>query len=138
MRKLMRARKTYQGYSVSALENVALWHERDISHSSVERVILRTQTILLDYMISKLKTVITGLNVYPKRMLENLEKTSSYMCSQKLMLELVKKGLSRNEAYRITQDLSFRTQGNFEDFKNLFIKIKKSLKGCRLKKLKIA
>ena len=101
----------------AALENVALWHERDISHSSVERIILPDSTILLDYMLAKTTNLIDTLLVYPRRMLRNLESTGGLVFSGQLLLDLVEAGISREEAYRLVQsnampawnqDLNFR------------------------------
>ncbi len=101
----------------AALENVALWHERDISHSSVERVILPDSTILVDYLLSKTTNLIDTLLVYPKRMLKNLESTGGLVFSGQLLLDLVEAGVLREDAYRLVQanamkawkeDLNFR------------------------------
>ena len=92
-----------RSYSLAALEDIALWHERDISHSSVERVILPDATILLDYMFHRLAAVIEGLQVYPDRMKANLAKTADITCSQRLVVALTKKGLKKQEAYEIVQ-----------------------------------
>jgi adenylosuccinate lyase len=89
--------------ALAGLENVALWHERDISHSSVERVILPDSNILIYYMLKKAKALIENLLVYPENMRNNLEKTNGLIFSQVLMLRLVEKGLTREEAYRIVQ-----------------------------------
>jgi adenylosuccinate lyase len=95
-----------RGYSQAALENVALWHERDISHSSVERIILPDATILLDHMQRRMLGVIRGLVVDPRRMRENLDLTYGALFSQRLLLAIVAQGSSRDEAYRITQRLA--------------------------------
>ena len=95
-----------RGYSQAALENVALWHERDISHSSVERIILPDATILLDHMQRRMLGVIRGLVVDPRRMRENLDLTYGALFSQRLLLAIVARGSSRDEAYRITQRLA--------------------------------
>lgn len=87
----------------AALENVALWDERDISHSSVERIILPDSTGLLDYMLDRATYVIEGLTVYPDNMKRNLEKTNGLIYSQRVLLALVEKGLSREDTYRIVQ-----------------------------------
>ena len=92
----------------AALENVALWHERDISHSSVERIILPDSTILLDHMQRRMLGLIRGLVIDPERMLENLGLTYGAIFSQRLLLALVQSGLSRDEAYRIAQRLAQR------------------------------
>lgn len=89
---------------IAALENIALWHERDISHSSVERVIIPDSTILLDYMLAKSISLIDNLIVYPENMLENLNKTRGLVFSQKVLLKLTELGASREEAYKIVQN----------------------------------
>jgi len=98
-----------RGYAVSAMENVALWHERDISHSSVERVILPDATISLDYALVKFTAVVKDLVVYPENMKRNLEKSNGLIYSQKLMLELARAGLSREEAYALVQEAAMET-----------------------------
>lgn len=92
-----------RGNAIAAMENVALWHERDISHSSVERVIIPDSTILLDYMLFKLTELLEGLNVYPENMRRNLERTGGQVFSQRVLLTLVEKGLSREDAYLLVQ-----------------------------------
>lgn len=97
-----------RGYAVSALENVALWHERDISHSSVERVILPDACILLDYMLDLFTYIVRGLQVYPERMRENLERSHGLVFSQRVLLALIEKGMSRQEAYKVVQANAMR------------------------------
>ncbi|HJU04034.1 MAG TPA: lyase family protein, partial [Nitrospiraceae bacterium] len=89
--------------SVAALEDVALWHERDISHSSVERVILPDSTILIDYMLVRFTELVRTLLVYPSRMKQNLDLTGGLVYSQRLLLELVERGAQRKEAYEAVQ-----------------------------------
>jgi adenylosuccinate lyase len=98
-----------RGNAVAALENVALWHERDISHSSAERVILADSTILLDYLLSKMTWVIDGLFVDEKRLRENIDATQGLIYSQKVLLALVDKGMPRDEAYEIVQRNAMKT-----------------------------
>jgi adenylosuccinate lyase len=100
----------------AALENVALWHERDISHSSVERVILPDSTILLDYMLDKSTRLIDRLLVYPDRMKENLDRTRGLIFSQSLLLAIVQKDVTREEAYRIVQDVAMDCWKSGKDF----------------------
>jgi adenylosuccinate lyase len=95
-----------RGYALSALENVALWHERDISHSSVERVIGPDATTLLDYMLERLKNMYRNLIVYPDRMAENLSMSQGLHHSEAVMLALIGKGLTRQEAYKLTQGVA--------------------------------
>ncbi|MDD4899451.1 MAG: adenylosuccinate lyase [Candidatus Omnitrophica bacterium] len=107
-----------RGNSVAAMENVALWHERDISHSSVERVIMPDSTILLDYMLNKFIEVIKGLNVYPENMLKNLVKTQGLIFSQRVLLALMDKGLKRPVAYDLVQRNAMKTWKEGTDFKD--------------------
>jgi len=94
--------------ALAALENVALWHERDISHSSVERVILPDSTILLDYMLHRMTGIIEGLQVYPARMKENMERSYGLMYSQRVLLRLAETGLPRQQAYEMVQRNAMR------------------------------
>ncbi|MDD5692089.1 MAG: adenylosuccinate lyase [Candidatus Omnitrophica bacterium] len=102
----------------AALENVTLWHERDISHSSVERVIFPDSTLALDYMLNKFIEVAEGMRVYPDNMLDNLEKTSGLVFSQRVLIELMNKGLARPKAYDLVQKAAMQTwrgEGSFKD-----------------------
>jgi len=92
-----------RAYAVAAMENIPLWHERDISHSSVERVIAPDSTILMDFMLHRMVSLLGKLKVYPHRMQQNLLMTRGLIFSQELMLRLVEKGTSRDEAYRLVQ-----------------------------------
>ena len=92
-----------RGYAIAGLEDVALWHERDISHSSVERVILPDATIALDHMLRKFSNIIDKLLVYPDAMLANLNKTGGLIFSQNLLIALVTKGVLREDAYKLVQ-----------------------------------
>ena len=92
-----------RGYAMAALEDVALWHERDISHSSVERVILPDACIALDHMLRKFTNIIDKLLVYPEAMLANLNKTGGLIYSQNLLIALVSKGVLREDAYKWVQ-----------------------------------
>ncbi|OPY73993.1 MAG: Adenylosuccinate lyase [Syntrophorhabdus sp. PtaU1.Bin002] len=105
-----------RGYALSALENIPLWHERDISHSSVERVIAPDATILLDYMLERLKNMYKNLMVYPERMEKNLDMSRGLHHSEAIMLSLIKKGLTRQEAYKVTQGVAMRCYENALDF----------------------
>jgi adenylosuccinate lyase len=93
-----------RGNMVAAYENVALWHERDISHSSVERVILPDSTILVDYMLAKMTKLIGDMRVFPQRMLRNLESTHGLVFSGQLLQDLVEKGMPRDDAYKAVQE----------------------------------
>src|SRR5438105_2646864 len=88
-----------RGGGLSALEDVALWHERDISHSSVERVIAPDATVTLDFMLHRFAGLIDGLRVHPGRMMENLQATRGLVFSQPVLLKLIEKGLERQAAY---------------------------------------
>ncbi|MGH9862648.1 MAG: adenylosuccinate lyase [Candidatus Acidiferrales bacterium] len=105
-----------RGHAQAALENVPLWHERDISHSSVERVILPDATILVDYLLDKTATLIEALRVYPERMRENLESTHGLVFSESLLLELIKKGAAREEAYAWVQAAAMKVWESNGDF----------------------
>jgi len=104
---------------MAALEDVPLWHERDISHSSVERIIAPDSTILIDFMLWRLSRIVKGMRIYPERMKENLERTRGLIFSQAVMLELIRKGLPRQEAYRMVQRNAMKTWEGEEDFKTL-------------------
>jgi adenylosuccinate lyase len=103
----------------AALENVALWHERDISHSSVERVILPDSTILLDYMLNRYAGVLEGLRVHPERMRENMERSFGLMYSQRVLLRLTEAGLARQPAYEIVQRNAMRAWTERRPFREL-------------------
>ena len=110
--------RVIRGHSLAALENVALWHERDISHSSVERIILPDSTILLDYMLVRLTKILKTLVVYPQRMMANLNLTGGLVYSQRLLLALVEKGAVRTDAYEAVQRhamAAWRGQGDFQN-----------------------
>ncbi|HWG87244.1 MAG TPA: adenylosuccinate lyase [Candidatus Acidoferrales bacterium] len=103
----------------AAFENVALWHERDISHSSVERVILPDSTILVDYLLAKTTNLIDTLLVYPNRMLKNLESTGGLVFSGQLLLDLAEHGMSREDAYRLVQKHAMRAWKEDLNFRQL-------------------
>ena len=92
-----------RSYVIPALENISLWHERDISHSSVERNIGPDSTVTLDFALNRLKNILNNMNVYPKKMIKNLNITNGLIFSQKVMLELTKRGFTREKAYKIVQ-----------------------------------
>ena len=108
-----------RGHAVTALENVALWHERDISHSSAERLILPDSCMALDYILDIFTGVINGLRVYPDRMKQNIEMTRGLVFSQRVMLALVESGLSREKAYEITQRCAMQSWEESLDFRDL-------------------
>ncbi|HEV3284231.1 MAG TPA: adenylosuccinate lyase [Solirubrobacteraceae bacterium] len=100
--------RVLRGNAQAALENVALWHERDISHSSVERIVLPDSTILLDYLQHSATALVQGMTIDPARMRENIELTHGALFSQRVLLALVERGLSRDDAYRLVQELAQR------------------------------
>ncbi|MCK4551716.1 MAG: adenylosuccinate lyase [Tenericutes bacterium] len=105
-----------RGYLIPAFENIALWHERDISHSSVERVIIPDATILVDYMFSRYIDVIKDLSVYPKNMLKNIYITNGIIFSQRVLTSLLDKGMSRERAYDLIQPLASKAYDEDLDF----------------------
>lgn len=110
-----------RSYAQASLENVPLWHERDISHSSVERVVLPDATILLDYLLVRFREVMEGLRVYPDQMRHNLELTGGLVFSEAVLLALIGKGLSREEAYRMVQRHAMKAWESHEPFKPLLL-----------------
>ena len=108
-----------RGNSITALENVALWGERDISHSSAERIILPDSCLALDYILSIFTRIIEGLRVFPERMYDNIESSRGLIFSQRTLLELVDKGLSREDAYKIVQSNAMRSWEEGQDFREL-------------------
>jgi adenylosuccinate lyase len=117
--------------AMAAFENIALWHERDISHSSVERIILPDSTAILNYMLNKFIPIIDGLLVYPKNMIASLTKTNGLIYSQRVLLELMKKGITREEAYEIIQHCAMQVWQDTSDFKEVLYrdrKVRKFLK----------
>lgn len=114
--------RVLRGYAISALENNNLWHERDISNSSVERIVLPDSTILLDYMLQKFTWVLANLKVKQERMKNNLEITRGLIFSQRVMIELTKKGVPREKAYQLVQDIALKSWENENDFKEMILK----------------
>lgn len=110
-----------RSYALSALENIPLWHERDISHSSVERVIGPDATILIDFMLSRLKDLLESLHIYPKSMEKNLWLTRGLIFSEKVLLELVGKGLTREKGYELVQRTAMKSWKEKENFKELLL-----------------
>jgi len=105
-----------RGNALAGMENMPLWHERDISHSSVERVIIPDSTLLLDYMLAKMTGLVNKLTVNEERMRENLGRTRGIIFSQRVLLELIKRGLTRVEAYDMVQDAALNMQKSDIDF----------------------
>ncbi|MBT17527.1 MAG: adenylosuccinate lyase [Dehalococcoidia bacterium] len=108
-----------RGHAVTALENVALWHERDISHSSAERIILPDACLALDYILDLFTGVVKDMRVFPEKMISNIESTKGLVFSQRLMLALVEKGMSRQDAYRLQQSHAHTTWDEGTDFREL-------------------
>jgi adenylosuccinate lyase len=121
--------------ALAALENVALWHERDISHSSVERVIIPDSSILVDYMLHRLRGILEKLHVYPKRMKENMAKSYGLYTSQRVMLALLEKGLDRERAYSIVQGDAMKSWKEEADFKKILLKDKEVKKYLTAKEI---
>lgn len=117
--------------SQAAFENICVWHERDISHSSVERIILPDSTGALNYMLSKMIPLIDGLLVYPKNMISSLSKTKGLIYSQRVLLELMKKGLTREAAYEIIQHCAMQVWQETSDFKDILYRDRKVRKYLR-------
>jgi len=108
-----------RGYAVTAMENIALWHERDISHSSTERIILPDACLALDYCLALLTSVMQGLSVYPQKMKRNLDITKGLIFSQRVMLALIDKGLTREKAYGLVQRNAMKAWQKNKNFFNL-------------------
>ncbi len=111
--------RVMRGYMAAAFENVALWHERDISHSATERIILPDATMLLDYMLVRFKGILENLTVFPEVMLENIYRTRKVIFAQRVMNALIGKGLSREEAYDTVQPIAMRAMSERADYQEL-------------------
>ncbi|MCP4727484.1 MAG: adenylosuccinate lyase [bacterium] len=108
----------------TAMDNMTLWHERDISHSSAERVILPDSTVTLDYLLHNMAFIIKNLHVYPETMMKNLKSSGELFNSQSLLLKLVEKGLSREDAYKVVQDIAMKVWKGKDSLKELALKDK--------------
>ena len=127
-----------RGYLIPSLEDIPLWHERDISHSSVERVIIPDATTVLHYILRRMKNILLGLIVYPKNMERNLNKTNGLLYSQKVLLALTKSGRSREDAYSIVQNSAMKCWEEERDFLEILWEIpqiREKFKKERLKEL---
>lgn len=113
--------RVLRGYLIPSFENIALWHERDISHSSVERIIVPDAIALVDYMFTRYIKIVDELVVYPENMLNNIYKTKGIIFSQKVLTTLIDKGISREEAYDLVQPLATKAYETNEDFINLIL-----------------
>ncbi len=111
--------RVLRGYMATSYENVALWHERDISHSSTERIVLPDATELLDYMLTRFKGILENLVVYPENMLSNIYRTRGVIFAQRVMNALIAKGLSREQAYDTVQPIAMDAWTNNKDYKTL-------------------
>lgn len=111
--------RVLRGQVQTAYENMVLWHERDISHSSAERIILPDATTLLDYMLNRFNNILKNLTVFPKRMMENMNLTYGLIYSQRVMLKLINKGLTREEAYDLVQPLTAKAWDEEKQFRPL-------------------
>lgn len=111
--------RVMRGYALAGQENVALWHERDITHSSAERIILPDSTILLHYMLEKFIGIMEKLNVYPERMKQNIQLTRGLVSSQQVLLALVKRGMTREKAYSLVQRNALNAWKNEANFRQL-------------------
>ena len=110
--------------AIAAMENIPLWHERDISHSSVERVIVPDSTILINYMLVRLTGILKGIQVYPERMKENIGKSYGLFCSQRVLIMLTEKGMSREDAYKVVQERAMESWKQKVPYKDLLKKDK--------------
>ena len=127
-----------RGYTVPALENITLWHERDISHSSVERIMAPDANIIIDFALSRMNNVISNLVVYPKNMKTNLDRLKKLPMSEGLMLAMTQKGLSREDAYKIVQRNAmevWKTNTDFEIILNKDEELKKYLSNTEISKI---
>lgn len=113
--------RVLRGYVIPALEDVPLWHERDISHSSVERVVLPDATILVDYLLHRMNRILGDLHVYPENMRRNMERTHGLVFSQRVLTTLIEKGMSREAAYDTVQPLAMQAWEESRPFKDLVL-----------------
>ena len=120
-----------RGYALVGMENVPLWHERDISHSSAERVAMPDATIALDYMLAKLEWLVRTLRVLPENMQANLQKTHGLIHSQQVLLALIKGGITREVAYKTVQDNAMKAWETQQDLRGL---IESDPRAAQLKK----
>lgn len=128
--------RVMRGYMVTFYENVALWHERDISHSSTERIILPDATMLLDYMLNRFRGILENVVVYPQTMLENIYKTNGVIFAQRVMNALIEKGLPREEAYDTVQPIAMIAYNEKKDYHTLLLDNEKVMKYLTTEELK--
>ena len=117
--------RVLRGNAIAAMENINLWHERDISHSSVERMIIPDSTMLLYYMLVKMNEVLSGLVVNKGNISRNLKSTHGLIYSQRVLLKLVEKGITREVAYKVVQDNAMKSWNTGQEFKDLLMKDKR-------------
>ncbi|MDR3257785.1 MAG: adenylosuccinate lyase, partial [Mycoplasmataceae bacterium] len=120
--------RVLRGYMITSYENVPLWHERDISHSSTERIIMPDATELLDYMLTRYANVLDNLVVYPKQMLKNIYSTNGVIFAQRVMSKLIIKGSTRENAYDLVQPLAMKAYNNNIQFQEVLLKSKDVMK----------
>ena len=120
--------RVLRGYMISSFENIPLWHERDISHSSAERIILPDATMLLDYMLNRLSSILENLVVFEENMIKNINKTNGLIFSQRVMTKLIDRGLLREEAYDLVQPIAMDSWTNSYNFKEMVFKNPQVLK----------
>ena len=125
-----------RSYVIPSLENIALWHERDISHSAVERNIGPDATIALDFALHRLSNVIKNLNIYPKKMKKNLDITNGIFFSQRVLLELTNVGFTREQSYKIVQRNAMQAWKENSSFYNKIVSDKKIINKISVNKLK--
>jgi len=120
--------RVIRGNALAGLEDVALWHERDITHSSVERIILPDSCLLIDYMLQIFSKVMDGLVIFPQNMRKNIEKNGGLIFSQKLLLALTEQGLTREESYKVVQTAAMKSRATGKLFKELVLEDKDALR----------
>lgn len=128
--------RVMRGYMLTFYENVALWHERDISHSSTERIILPDATMLLDYMLNRFKGILENIVVYPEVMLENIYKTNGVIFAQRVMNALIEKGLARETAYDTVQPVAMIAYNERKDYQTLLSQNETVMRYLTLEELK--
>ncbi len=127
--------RVLRGNALASLDNVALWHERDITHSSVERIVIPDSCILLDYMVVQFSRIVEDIQVYPEHMKKNLDATRGLVYSQNVLLALTKKGMTREDAYKIVQGEAMKVWGGEGEFKDRLLKSKEIMKYLNGKEL---
>ena len=127
--------RVLRGNALASMENIALWHERDISHSSVERIIIPDSTILMDYIINKFTSLVDNLMIYEYNIKKNLELTNGLIYSQKVLLKLIEKKMKREDAYRIVQNIAMKCWKEKISFYDLVKKDKGAMKYLSIKEL---